>query len=76
MKLETDLKGVKFEPIKLSITLESADELCELFTRFNTNSNAIKESNEKYTKGKKVDQFDKVFELLLSEVKRLNLYKL
>lgn len=75
MKLENDLKGVKFEPIKLSITLESSDELCELFTRFNINSNDVKECNEKSTKGKRIGQFDKVFDLLLAEMKRLNLLK-
>jgi hypothetical protein len=75
MKLETDLKNVSFEPIKLSITIENTDELCELFTLFNINSNAVKESLEKYTKGKSVGQFNKVFDLLNAELKRLNLKK-
>jgi len=75
MKLETDLKNVSFEPIKLSITIENTDELCELFTLFNINSNAVKESLEKYTKGKRVNQFEKVFDLLNNEMKRLNLRK-
>ena len=75
MKLETALRKIDFEPIKLTITLESADELCELYSRFNISYPQITSLIKEHTKGKHSEQFNTVFKLLSAEMERLNLLK-
>ena len=74
MKIQVKEESNKFEPIELTLTIESEEELCDLWHRFNASVYDIDKESVDYLKHKSITLYDK-WEVIDDLVKQRNLYK-
>ena len=72
MKVEVKQVEKKFEPIELVITIESEEELCDMWHRMNLNSRQVN-NNSEGLKHKANDDQDYLFDKLDKLVEDFNL---
>jgi len=75
MKVETNFENKKFDPIELKITIESEEELYELWHRFNASIMALRSDNIKIYPLENANLTGPVWYKINDIVKELNLKK-
>ena len=76
MKVEVKTEEKKFEPIELTITIESEEELCSLWHRMNALNSEINPIRAKdVLKHKCENELNDLFKVLDKLAKQRNLYK-
>lgn len=75
MKAEIKIEDQKFNPIKIELTIESEQELCDLWHRFNASKAHIDKTIDDVLKHKSKAVHYELFNLLDKAVQKLNLNK-